>query len=171
MQLFVERGYDGVTVAEIAQRAGLTSRTFFRHFADKREVLFAGSEDLTEFLVRALGEAPPTATPMQAVAAALDAVAQLLGANHEFSRRRQSVIKAHAELRERERTKMASLSAAIAEGLLKRGVDESEAALAAEAGIMVFRVAFERWTSEPAGVDLRQTMRDVLDQLKRVTSG
>src|SRR3954463_6534044 len=86
MELFVERGYDQTTVAEIADRAGLTARTFFRHFADKREVLFAGSGDLVDGLGHALAEAPDTATPMEVVAVALDAAAEFLGGDREHSR-------------------------------------------------------------------------------------
>jgi AcrR family transcriptional regulator len=169
LELYVERGFEQTTVAEIAARAGLTARTFFRHFADKREVLFAGSADLQAHLVDALAAAPESATPMQAVGAALDAAAATLGQHREFSRQRQSVINSNAELRERELIKMASLSTALAEGLRRRGVPEPDASLAAEAGIVVLRVAFERWVSEPDGPDLAQTMRSALDRLKTVT--
>ena len=120
MELYLERGFELTTVAEIAGRAGLTARTFFRYFADKREVLFAGSASLQEALVVALEGAPDAASPMEAVAAALDAAAALLGEGREYSRQRQSVITANAELRERELIKMASLSAALAEGLRRR---------------------------------------------------
>src|SRR5512139_176471 len=99
MELYLERGFEQTTVAEIAERAGLTARTFFRHFADKREVLFAGSAALQEQLVSALAAAPESAPPMEAVAAALDAAAAVLGERHEYSRQRQSVIAANPELR------------------------------------------------------------------------
>jgi AcrR family transcriptional regulator len=170
MQLYVERGFEQTTVAEIAQRAGLTARTFFRYFADKREVLFAGSADLQEHLVQALDAAPMSASPMQAVAAALDAAGAALGQHRERSRQRQSVINANAELRERELIKLASLAAALADGLRRRGVSEPDASLAAETGIVVFRVAFERWVSQPHGADLSQSMREALDRLKTVTT-
>ncbi|MEV4621050.1 TetR family transcriptional regulator [Asanoa sp. NPDC049573] len=169
LELYVSRGFEQTTVAEIAARAGLTARTFFRHFADKREVLFAGSAELQARLVDALVAAPEAASPMQAVGAALDAAAALLGQNHQRSRQRQSVINSNPELRERELIKMASLSTALADGLRRRGVAEPDASLAAEAGIVVFRVAFERWISEPDGPDLARTMRDALDRLKAVT--
>src|SRR5258705_3037517 len=116
MQLYVERGFEQTTVAEIAQRAGLTARTFFRYFADKREVLFAGSADLQEHLVHALDAAPNAASPMQAVAAALDAAATALGQHREHSRQRQSVINANPELRESELIKLPSLAAGLAHG-------------------------------------------------------
>jgi AcrR family transcriptional regulator len=173
MQLYVERGFEQTTVADIAQRAGLTARTFFRYFADKREVLFAGSAALEAALVQALEEAPAEAGPMQAVAAALDAAAATLGQHRDFSRQRYNVIEANAELRERELIKMASLSAALAGGLRRRGVPEPDASLAAEAGIVVLRVAFERWVSDAdqgerdngAG-DLSTLMRESLGRLK-----
>jgi AcrR family transcriptional regulator len=170
MELYVERGFEQTTVADIAERAGLTARTFFRYFADKREVLFAGSAVLQENLVIALANAPASASPMQAISAALDAAAAMLGDGRDFSRRRQSVIAANAELQERELMKMASLSAALASGLRRRGVTDPQAGLAAEAGIAVFRVAFERWVSEPGDHDLAQVMHDSLDQLKALTA-
>ena len=169
-QLYVERGFEQTTVAEIAQRAGLTARTFFRYFADKREVLFAGSAALQEQLVSALTAAPDSASPMEAVAVALDAAAAMLGQRHEYSRLRQSVIDANAELRERELIKMASLSAALADGLRRRGVPDPDASLAAEAGIVVLRVAFERWVSQPHDGDLAQAMHEALDRLRAVTA-
>lgn len=170
MQLYIERGFELTTVAEIAQRAGLTARTFFRYFADKREVLFGGSAALQEHLVNALGAAPDSASPMQAVSVALDAAAEALGQRRDYSQQRQLVIDANAELRERELIKMASLSAAFADGLRRRGVMEPDASLAAEAGIVVLRVGFERWVREPYSGELRQIMRALLDRLPAVTT-
>ena len=171
MELYLERGFDQTTVAEIAERAGLTARTFFRYFTDKREVLFAGAVAFQDHLVAALNGAPDTASPMSAVAVALDAAATALGQHSEFSRQRQSVIEANTELRERELIKMASLAMALADGLRRRGVPDADASLAAEAGVAVLRVAFGRWVSEPGGPDLPHVMRESLDQLKTLTSG
>lgn len=145
MQLYVERGFDDTTVADIAAKAGVTARTFFRHFADKREVLFAGSSELQDALVEALEKAPPEAAPMQVIETALDTAAELLGHNREHSRQRQAIINSHADLLERELIKMARLAAALADGLRRRGVPEPDASLAAEAGVAAFRVAFGRW--------------------------
>ncbi len=170
MELYVERGFEQTTVAEIAQRAGLTARTFFRYFADKREVLFAGSASLQDSLVSALEGAPKSASPMQAISAALDAAAAMLGERRDYSRQRQSVIAANAELRERELIKMASLSAALADGLRRRGVTDPDAGLAAEAGVAVLRVAFERWVTATGDRDLLQVMHESLDQLKALTA-
>jgi AcrR family transcriptional regulator len=170
MQLYLERGFEQTTVAEIAHRAGLTARTFFRYFADKREVLFGGSATLQENLVNALAAAPDSASPMQAVSAALDAAAETLGQRRDYSQQRQLVIDANNELRERELIKMASLSAALADGLRRRGVVEPDASLAAEAGIVVLRVGFEAWVREPYTGELAQIMRALLDRLPSVTT-
>jgi AcrR family transcriptional regulator len=169
MQLYLERGFEQTTVAEIALRAGLTARTFFRYFADKREVLFGGASILEENLVVALEAAPASAAPMEAIAAALDAAAETLGQHREYSRQRQSVINANPELQERELIKMASLAAALGNGLRRRGIPDPDATLAAEAGIVVLRVGFERWVGEATGPDLSQHMRDALDRLKTIT--
>jgi AcrR family transcriptional regulator len=173
MQLYVERGFDDTTVADIAAKAGVTARTFFRHFADKREVLFAGSSQLQDALVKALEEAPPEASAMQAVGVALDAAAEFLGHNRDFSRQRQAIINSHADLLERELIKMAKLAAALAEGLRGRGVPEPDATLAAEAGVVVFRVTFGRWVGPERadeGLTLNEMMRADLSRLSEVTA-
>ena len=170
MRLYVERGYEQTTVAEIAGAAGLTARTFFRYFADKREVLFAGSELLQQRMVEALEAAPPAAPPMQAVAGTLDAAAELLGGNREHSRLRQSVIAANPELQERELIKMARLAGALADGLRGRGVPEPDASLAAEAGIVAFRIAFETWVGAAEDAGLGRVMRESLDRLRTITT-
>jgi AcrR family transcriptional regulator len=171
LELFVERGFEQTTVAEIAQRAGLTERTFFRYFADKREVLFAGAGALQEFLVRAVAQAPGSATPLGAIASALEATAPLFAERGDYPRRRQAVIAANAELQERELIKLAALAAAMAGALRERGIPPPAASLAAEAGIAVFRIAFERWTTEDCQPDLAKLIRESLDELKDVTAG
>jgi AcrR family transcriptional regulator len=171
LDLFTERGFDGTTVAEIADRAGLTARTFFRYFTDKREVLFAGSDSLQSEMVDALRAAPQDTKPLAAVGAALDAAADLIGGDREFSARRQAIIAGTDELRERELSKLASLAGAMVQGLRDRGVDDGVARLAAEAGIAVFRVAFERWVDEPDDRPLGQVMRESLDQLRSLSVG
>jgi AcrR family transcriptional regulator len=171
LQLFNERGFEQTTVAEIARRAELTERTFFRHFSDKREVLFGGAGALQEVLVRALASTPASAAPIDAIAAALAAAGALLQERRDYSRQRQTVIVANAELRERELIKLATLAAALAEALRQRGVREPVASLSAEAGIAVFKVAFERWINGADQRDLPQLIRESLDELKAVTAG
>jgi AcrR family transcriptional regulator len=171
LDLYAERGFEQTTVAEIARRAGLTERTFFRHFADKREVLFAGASDLQELMVSAVLDAPDSAAPMDAVVVGLQAGGEVLGERRDYSRQRQAVIAASAELRERELIKLASLAAALADALRRRGVTEPRASLTAEAGIAVFRIAFERWVEEGNDRDVVALIRDSLDELRAVTAG
>ena len=171
LELYLERGFDQTTVAEIAARAGLTERTFFRHFADKREVLFAGAGQLQDFLVSTLANAPDSAAPIDAVAAALEAAGALLQERGEYAGQRQAVIAANAELQERELIKLASLASALASTLRQRGVRDPAASLAAEAGIAVFKIAFERWASETSQADLPHVIRESFDELKAVTAG
>jgi AcrR family transcriptional regulator len=170
LELYVERGFENTTVAEIAERAGLTERTFFRHFADKREVLFSGSAALKELLVSSTIGAPDSASPMEAVTAALEAAGAVLQKRGAGARRRQTVIAANPELQERELIKMASWASALADALHQRGVDDPAATLTAEAGIAVFRVAFAQWVQQPKKLDLSRIIRESLVQLKRATA-
>jgi AcrR family transcriptional regulator len=170
LTLYGERGFDNTTVAEIAERAGLTKRTFFRYFADKREVLFWGAPALEELIVTAVGAAPESGSPLDAVAAGLDAAAAMFEDRREFSAMRQKVIAANPELQERELVKLASLAAAVAQALRRRGVDEPAATLTAEAGVTVFRVAFERWVEPGNRHGLQRLMRESLEQLRAVTA-
>ena len=171
LELYAERGFEQTTVAEIAERAGLTERTFFRHFADKREVLFAGGEVLRELLVGAVAGASDSVAPIEAVAAALEAAGALLQERREYARQRQAVIAANAGLQERELIKLASLASALAGALRLRGVTEPAASLTAEAGIAVFKIAFERWVGETSRQELPQLIRESFDELKAVTAG
>jgi AcrR family transcriptional regulator len=171
MTLYAEQGFERTTVAEIADRAGVTARTFFRHYADKREVLFAGSDELRDHMLDALRSTPPSAPPMDAVRAALLSAADLFADRRDFSGRRHAVIAATPELRERELHKLASLAAAFDDALRKRGVAPVVASLAAETGIAVFRVAFERWVTEPGAPDLADLMRSTLAELAGLTAG
>src|SRR6201991_2746146 len=162
LELYSERGYDQTTVAEIAKRAGLTERTFFRYFADKREVLFHGSVMLQERLVQGIEDAAPTLSPIDAVGAALAAAARPMEEIRDFALRRQAIVAANPELQERELIKLAALAAALADALRRRGAPAPAASVAAEAGIAVFKVAFLRWAAQD-GDSGRQT----LDQLIR----
>jgi AcrR family transcriptional regulator len=171
LELFIERGFEQTTVTEIARRAGLTQRTFFRHFADKREVLFWGQGALQELFVSTVASAPDSAAPLDAVAAALEAAGAVLQERHESARQRQAIINANAELRERELIKLAALASAIAGALRERGVSDPTASLTAEAGIAVFKIAFERWVNGTGQPDLPKVIRESLDELRAVTAG
>ncbi len=168
MELYAEQGFDQTTVAEIAARAGLTERTFFRHFTDKREVLFYGTEMLRDLLARAVADAPPSATAMDAVGAAFEAAGAILQENPERVRLRDAIVSAHAELRERELIKLAAFASATAGALRDRGIPEPAASLAAETGAAVFKVAFARWISEPGQPDLPGIIRAAMEELRGV---
>ena len=151
LALFGERGYDQATAAEIAGRAGVTERTFFRHFADKREVLFDGQAALREKLTAAVAAAPATLGPLKTLRRAFHSVAPLLEDNRPFAVPRQRVIDAAPALRERELAKLEALAEALAAALQKRGVADAPAALAAQIGMAVFRHAVASWFADPAG--------------------
>jgi AcrR family transcriptional regulator len=168
-ELFSERGYDETTVAEIAERAGVTERTFFRHFADKREVLFAGSAQLEETLVSAVTLAPDPVSPIDAVAGGLKAVSTVLP-DVETARRRQAIIVAHPDLQERELIKFDSMSIALAEALRARGLAELPATLTAQVGMAVFRTSFEHWIDEANDRGLAELVSDALVALRTVTA-
>lgn len=167
--LYAEQGFDQTTVAEIAERAGLTERTFFRHFTDKKEVLFGGAQGLHDLLVTSVLEAPASATSLEAVTLALDAAGNLFNPNRAYSVQRQRIIAGSAELQERELIKLASLAAALADALRQRGVTDPTAGLIGEVAIAIFKISFERWVSATASPDLTQLMRDSLSELRAVT--
>ncbi len=171
LQLFIERGYEQTTVVEIASRAGLTERTFFRHFADKREVLFDGTGALQRLLVRTVTSTPDSVVPLAAVVAAFVAAGALMQERRDYVQQRQLIIAMHTELRERELIKLATLVTALADALRQRGIGEPTARLAAEAGIVVFKVAFDRWILDPNQHDLPQLIRASLDELEALTAG
>jgi AcrR family transcriptional regulator len=167
LALYSERGFDQTTAAQIADRAGLTERTFFRHFADKREVLFGGSAILEEQIVTGVANAPATDGPFEAVSRGLDAASAMLGeGRRDLALQRHTVIAANPELRERELTKLANYSAAIADALRQRGVGEPQATFVADAAMTVLRVALSEWASGNDDRDLGTIMRDTLATLR-----
>lgn len=170
-ELFAERGYDSTTVAEIAARAGLTKRTFFRYFTDKREVLFWGAENLQELMSAAVLTAPETAGAAEAARAGLHAAGSLFDQIGEPARRRHHIIAASPELQERELVKLAALAASVASSLRQRGVDEATAILTAQTAITVFRVAFDRWVRGPVAGSLVDVIDATLADLRALVGG
>lgn len=164
LELFETAGYETATVAQIAERAGVTPRTFFRYFADKPEVLFAGSEALEEEMVAAIRATAPEASPRMALDAALDTAAELLSQRAEFARRRHAVIAANPALTERETMKMTRLASGLAAALHERGLEAFAASMIAHAGVAAFREAFAAWVADPAS-SLRGGMTDNLAAL------
>lgn len=147
LDLFTEQGYDRTTVAQIAQRANLTERSFYRWFSDKREALFGGGEELEKACVAAIDDVPAGTAPLATLLTAF-ATASGVFRPRDFLRERAAVIAANPPLQERELIKLASLSGALTAALTERGVDEPTARLATEAGMAVFRSASERWMTD-----------------------
>ena len=170
-ELFCDRGYERTTVADIAKRAGLTERTFFRHYADKREVLFGGSATLQDELLRAFDEHPAALAPIEAVRCAVEAIASLMHGRRALARERQRIVAAHADLQERELIKRANLTAALALALQQRGVPGPSASLAADMGMAVFYIGFGQWLDDPADRELIEVVREGFERLKAVASG
>lgn len=172
LELFAERGFEATTVAEIASRAGLTERTFFRYFTDKREVLFTGQDVFEGMFLDHIVAAPPDAEPFAVVAGAVRAVATdfFPAERRRFSRQRQTIIDANPGLQERELLKLAGLTTAMADALRQRGTPEPVAKLSAECGVTVFRVAFSRWLDGSAGDDMAAVVDAVLADLRGLTT-
>src|SRR5579862_6006911 len=168
-ELFQERGYAQTTVEDIAARAGLTERTFFRHFADKREVLFDGAERFQAAVVGPVAAAPQSATALAAVAAGIEGAGSVFPAL-EVVRRRHAVILANPELQERELTKLASLARSLAEALRRRGVPDTAAELAAQTGVAVLQIALTRWTQDSAEQPWEHHVREAVDELYGLTA-
>ncbi|MBP0461022.1 TetR family transcriptional regulator [Streptomyces montanisoli] len=166
LELFTEHGYDNVTVTRIAERAGLTRRSFFRYFPDKREVLFAGSEQLPPAVASAVLAVAPGVAPLDAVLDALTSVGTRLAERVDGGRTRRAVIAASAELRERERTKFAAVTAAIRDALVRRGTDPDTAALLARTATVAFRHAFERWTESDGRTSFAECVDAVVATLR-----
>ena len=170
IELFDEQGYEATTVAEIAERAGLTKRTFFRYFADKREVLFSGSHELQRLWLEGVAAAPAEATPLAVVVAGLDPVAEMFSERLQFARIRAQIIEANPELQERELIKLQNLAGAIKGALVQRGVSANTALLAAQAGVTVFHVAFAHWVEQDDPTAFRRLMEESLEDLRSVTA-
>lgn len=170
LKLYNHKGFDATTVAEIATRAGVTERTFYRHFADKREVLFPGGNPLADILTDAAATAPIPLPPLEVITHALTEAAPLFEERGDLARQRQAVIAANPELQERELAKLATLASTLAHALRERGLDATTAALAAEIGIAAFKVAFERWANDPDRHPLAQRIRETLDAARHLTA-
>ncbi|WP_375497849.1 TetR/AcrR family transcriptional regulator [uncultured Jatrophihabitans sp.] len=147
VDLFGEQGYDATTIAQIAERAGVTKSTFFRHFPDKRELLVAGQDALCRLLAEGIADAPEGVTPLEAVAAGLERASNTMGpANRELGPRLKAAVASSTELQERDALKSVGLAAAMATALLTRGVPDPTAHLAAELGVLAFKRGYAEWS-------------------------
>lgn len=163
MALFGERGYDQTTVADIAARADLTERTFYRYFSDKREVLFDGGTVLAAAMLDAVRVAPESASETALLAAALEGLGGFFPAQRRtFARRRQRILDAEPALQEREMLKLAGLASALAGALDERGVPAARARLIAELALGLFRASFAQWIAAEPARDLAEIQREAL---------
>lgn len=172
LELFVERGFARTTVPEITARAGLTTRTFFRYFADKREVLFAGEDELPALIERVITDAPAGLSPLEVISHGIDEfAASLFEGRRDWVRARRSVVDSDEALREREQRKLAMIAEAAERGLRARGVDELIAAVAAQLGVAVFHVAVRRWSADAGGgLSLVEACAETLTAMRAVAS-
>jgi AcrR family transcriptional regulator len=173
VDLFTEQGYDATTVAQIAERARVTKSTFFRYFADKRELLVAGQETLSQLLAEGIAEAPAAASPLEAVAAGLERASHAMGQlNRELGPRLKAAVAASAELQERDALKSVSLAAAMTTALLARGVPDPTAHLAAELGLLAFKRGYAEWSQadRDGEDDLAPYILAALDELRAATA-
>lgn len=164
LELYLENGFGQTTVAEITERAGLTTRSFFRHFASKRDALFVGQDELRERIAKTIATAPPAWPPVRAAASGLNIAAAALQLRREEAHDRRMLIRANPELRERELIMFDSVAETIAGSLRERGAEDRAARVVAEAMIAAFRVAFEFWGDHPDR-ELPQLVDETLEEL------
>jgi AcrR family transcriptional regulator len=171
LHLFSEQGYDNTTVAQIADRAGVTKSTFFRHFPDKRELLAAGQETLSRLLVEGIIDSPSESGPLAAIGAGLEHAAQAMTPfNRELAPQLKAIIASSAELQERDALKQVGFAVAMAGALRERGVPDAVAAAAAELGVLAFREAYAAWAAEGNDQELGTLARRSLDKLREAVS-
>ena len=167
VDLFAEQGYDATTVAQIAERAGVTKSTFFRYFPDKRELLVAGQQTLSQLLTEGIAEAAEGATPLELVAAGLERASSAMGPlNRELAPRLNAAVAANVELQERDALKQVGLAAAMTEALLARGVPDPAAHLAAELGVLAFKQGYAQWLLADEDAALAPYVLAALDDLR-----
>ena len=172
VELFAEQGYDATTVTEIAERAGVTKSTFFRHFPDKRELLSAGQEMLSRLLAEGIAAAPPAASPLTAIASGLQRAGEAFGPmSREIGPQMRAAISSSTELQEREALKRIGLSVAMSSALVERGVAEPVAHLAAEMGVLAFKQGYAAWVgSEEDGTGFGAYAVAALDALREASA-
>jgi AcrR family transcriptional regulator len=173
VDLFTEQGYDATTVAQIAARAGVTKSTFFRHFSDKREVLVAGQAILSLLLAEGITQAPASASPLEAVAAGLERASSKMGSmSRDLGPRLKAAVAANTELQERDALKSIGLAAVMTDALVARGVPDLTAHLAAELGVLAFKLGYTQWSEADRDdtTELAHYALAALEQLRAATT-
>lgn len=172
LQLFADQGFERTTVAEIARAADLTERTFFRHFADKREVLFAGQDDFLQLFTDPIEQAPEGTSAYELIRRSLEAAGEFFPEERRaVARVRASIIDTEPSLKERELAKLATLKVLLGELLRQRGIDEPAATLAAETGVTIFHLSFQQWIAAEEQRSMSEIARERLDVMVALTAG
>lgn len=169
LELIARQGFARTTAAEIAEAVGLNRRTFFRHFPDKRDVLFSGQPELEAALVAGVEEAPAGESPMGLIGLALARAADLLtngSRERERARAKKAIIDAEPALRERQRQKHADLARSLGEALRNRGMTDLAAMLAAESAVTVFMLSFDQWLADGESRSLPLIIAETLAELR-----
>jgi AcrR family transcriptional regulator len=168
LELFEEQGFENTSVIQISKRARVTTRTFFRYFPEKREVLFAGSDELRAVLVEKILQAPNIRAPLKVVVAALSEFDWNGLGSRRSQRRRQAVIAANPELLERDLIKNHSIARGFTDALQHRGVEADTARLAAHVGIQLFITAYLHWLEGGAKTDLAMISDNAMSLLASI---
>ena len=168
LELFEEQGYENTSVVQISKRARVTTRTFFRYFSDKREVLFAGSEELRAALIERILQAPDIGEPLRVVIGALSEFDWENLGSRNSQRRRQKVLAANPELLERDLIKNHSVAVGFMDALQQRGVDADIARLAAYVGIQLFITAYIHWLEAEPKADLAMMSESLMSLLASI---
>jgi len=164
LELFADRGFDDTTIPDITARAGLTTRSYFRHFPDKREVLFTDEDEMPTLAARLVLAAPAELTAFQVLARGVPTLAAAFENRREELLQRRKIIDSHDGLRERELRKMATLVDAITHAFGQRGTDDLTAAVVAETGVAIVKISLQRWMNTP-GQDLASVLTETLNVL------
>lgn len=170
IELFEEQGYTATTVPQITARAGLTTRSFFRHFPDKREVLFLRDREFPDVVRVALESLPPSLEPAALIERGLAAATEPLDQWREPIERRRAIIRAELPLRERELLKSALLSDAVRQALTARRVPAPDARVLAALSTLVFDTALDDWLDGPAGETLASTLRATWARVRSIAA-
>ena len=171
LELFTEQGFEKTTALEVAQRAGVTERTFYRHFTDKREVLFSASGDLQDAIIAAIDSAPASQDALGMVVAAMEIGVAPLEGNRPYSLARARVITENASLQERELLKLHTLAGAASVALRARGVAPLAADVAAETAVTMFKIGFETWIADDSSGTFAQCIRRAFTELRSLAQG
>jgi AcrR family transcriptional regulator len=169
LKLYETRGYEETTAADIAAEAGVTQRTFFRHFPDKREVLFGGEDEFINALTNAVRSVPQGVGPLEALFRAFPSVAPLFIKNRPFTAPRQRIIAGQPALQERAQTKTRAVTSALAAAFRQRGVPERTASLAAQVGMAALGHAVAAWF-ETESTDLGAHVEQAFNELRDLST-